>query len=63
MMLKERPPTTPPATPVHRGATAKAREADTRLPQTHADYDRQPLRVNSLDHYIKLDTDDRFHVH
>ncbi len=63
MMLKEHPPTTQSATPAHQRAKAKAQEAATRPPHCHTDYDRQPLHVNSLDHYLKVDTDDRFHVH
>ncbi len=63
MMLKERPPSTQPARPVHRHAKPNANEAAAAPSRSHTDYDRQPLRVNSLDHYVKVDSDNRFHVH
>ncbi|MGH8157587.1 MAG: hypothetical protein ACREPQ_05670 [Rhodanobacter sp.] len=28
----------------------------------HADYNRHPLEVHSLDHYVKYEGDERFHV-
>lgn len=63
MRLKERVPATPPAAPVHRYGKPKAGKVATPPPRNHADYDLQPLRVSSLDHYIRIDTDERFHVH
>lgn len=63
MVLKACPPTTQPAAPVHRQAKSKPHEAAASQPPNHADYDRKPLRVNSMDHYVKVDSDGRFHVH
>lgn len=29
---------------------------------SHRDYNRQPLLVGGLEHYVKLEEDERFHV-
>lgn len=63
MMLptNRRPPIDPPpAAPLPVGKTTSAIAAEP-VP-SHGDYNHQPLLVSGLEHYVKPEEDERFHV-
>lgn len=67
MMLTFRRPFAPRPAPTEPAAPADAALCKIDLVEalpSHVDYDRHPLNVHELDHYIgRAGEDDRFHVH
>jgi hypothetical protein len=62
MLPNQRPPINlpPPGTPLPAGQVTTTSGAEPNPP--HADYNHQPLLVNGLEHYVKPEEDERFHV-
>ena len=53
-------PPTPVVPPAPSSASASTAASNNNL--AHADYNHLPLEVRGLDHYVKRDADERFHV-
>jgi len=63
MTLKEHTQAAHPAKLIPHIDKPRAVEAESTPRRPHTDYDLQPLRVSSLDHYVEADASDRFDVH
>ncbi|MBD8871745.1 hypothetical protein [Rhodanobacter sp. DHB23] len=53
---------TPPGSPSPAGKIATAADTDGNPTPPHSDYNHQPLLVSGLEHYLKPEQDERFHV-
>ena len=64
MLPNSRPPIDlpPPSAPLPVGQVTATAAAHAEPNPPHADYNHQPLLVNGLEHYMKPEEDERFHV-